>query len=510
MKVNEIILEASPEKAIGRRAAGSYGRLGSPAQARAASKATRQAGKAEIEMGMDYDDDSDNNSDQIQSDAPYAIIWHGQYAEWYGDSAPESGEGRYKMKGDAGSVLAKNIPTYAQAEELLPRVATMSDIGDHGTWGEDHTLVMQSSDPMIVPMSELGKHFHGYDEELQQYDAKPSQNDHHDVIDLGESIKLNNRLRELSGIPTVNVTEDRERLDEVIWGIPLALLGGAASYGFLAAEHGLDPREWPKEAQAEILTDVALGATGFGIGAVAMKTGAKLLGKMGWKRFMKDKVKAIARGDRVDPTLGPSIRPSGAVGKVEKELAADIAATGRRGAGGQFAKGSNVPVPKPKVSAPLSATRGVDDVVDAGVSAVGPVAAKAKKGLIRTLVDPRAIGAGAAVTLGREPGDIEQIDDYLPAYGYTKDISGKLTDLDRGDVNVHDIVNRRAGGPRWTGPNLLAMKPGQKEVNRMFDKAGVGIKSTGRPTLPNDPNIKYDPIDKKWQQYLKKQADLQK
>lgn len=130
-----------------------------------------------------YGDDSDDDNEEM-SDAPYAIVWHGQYAEWYGDGDPESGKGRYKMKGDAGNVLAKNIPTHAQAEKLLPRVAGMGHVGERGKWGEDHSVVMQASDPMIVPMKELGDHFYGYDTEMNKYGSRPEEDDHHDVIDL--------------------------------------------------------------------------------------------------------------------------------------------------------------------------------------------------------------------------------------------------------------------------------------------------------------------------------------
>jgi hypothetical protein len=127
-----------------------------------------------------YDGDDDA---EPMSDAPYAILWHGQYAEWYGDGDPDTGEGRYKMKGDAGEVLAKNIPTYAQAEKLLPRVSKMGHVGERGEWGKDHSVVMQASDPMIVPMKELGEHFYSYDSDMQQH-GDIGNDDHHDVIDL--------------------------------------------------------------------------------------------------------------------------------------------------------------------------------------------------------------------------------------------------------------------------------------------------------------------------------------
>ena len=35
-------------------------------------------------------------------------------------------------------------------------------------------------------MSDLGKHFYGYDPESQEYGAKPEQDDHHKVMDLAD------------------------------------------------------------------------------------------------------------------------------------------------------------------------------------------------------------------------------------------------------------------------------------------------------------------------------------
>ena len=128
-----------------------------------------------------YGDGDDNDEDESMSDAPYAIVWHGQYAEWYGNGDPESGDGRYKMKGDAGNVLAKNIPTHAQAEKLLPRVSKMGHVGSYGKWGKDPSLVLQASDPEIISMKDLGDHFYGYDPEMGEYDG---MDDHHVVIDL--------------------------------------------------------------------------------------------------------------------------------------------------------------------------------------------------------------------------------------------------------------------------------------------------------------------------------------
>ena len=167
-------------KKAGRRAAGSWSRPGSKKQKRAASKSSRQWDP------NDYGDDADDADDagELNPEGPYAIVWHGQTLEWYGDGDPAEGEGRYKAKGDAGNILAKNIPTYAIAQKLLSTTAKMSDVGDAGDHGKDGWLITNSSAPEIVPMSELGEHFYGYDPSSQEHGAKPEQDDHRRVMDL--------------------------------------------------------------------------------------------------------------------------------------------------------------------------------------------------------------------------------------------------------------------------------------------------------------------------------------
>ena len=167
-------------KKAGRRSAGSYGRPGSKKQKRAASKSSRQWNPNDLDHG------DDDGRSELGPEGPYAIVWHGQYLEWYGDGSPRIGAGRYKSKGDAGNVLAKNILTYDMAQKLLSTTNKMSGVGDDGDYGEDYSLVTNSSEPEIVPMSDLGKHFYGYDSESQEYGAKPEQDDHHKVMDLAD------------------------------------------------------------------------------------------------------------------------------------------------------------------------------------------------------------------------------------------------------------------------------------------------------------------------------------
>ena len=189
LKAPKIIGEDTPSavKKAGRRVAGSWGRPGSKKQKRAASKSGRQWDP------NDHDSEDDNSEGKLTAEGPYAIVWHGQHLEWYGDGDPSEGEGRYKPKGDAGQVLAKNIPTYAIAQKLLPTTAKMSNVGDYGDYGKDGSLVTNSSGPEIIPMSELGKHFYGYNPASQEYGAKPEHDDHNKVMDLKtKMIDVNN------------------------------------------------------------------------------------------------------------------------------------------------------------------------------------------------------------------------------------------------------------------------------------------------------------------------------
>lgn len=174
--------EAAPyNKALGRQAVGTWDRPGSPAMQRGANKAQRQADKREIGADVSDIDAVDTNQPDAQTDAPYAIIWHGQYRENYGahnwDGQGEAPQ-HWKNKGDAGSVLAKNIPDWQTAEELLAQLS-QEDRSQSDDYSETH-----ASPPEIVSMSELGKHFHGYDPDMQEYGAKPEDDDDRDIIDM--------------------------------------------------------------------------------------------------------------------------------------------------------------------------------------------------------------------------------------------------------------------------------------------------------------------------------------
>ena len=107
------------------------------------------------------------------------------------------------------------------------------------------------------------------------------------------------------------LSEDRSKLDEVAWAPITAVAGAGLSYGALAAEYGLNPLKWPKEAYAELAADAALGATGVGLGAVAGKTAAKL-GARGVKKALntakKNKADADADLTKVNPPAAPKTK----------------------------------------------------------------------------------------------------------------------------------------------------------------------------------------------------------
>ena len=63
----------------------------------------------DVDIDVDSLKHSMGNQDMEQTDydAPYAVICHGQSYEWYGNDDPSTGEGRYKPKGDCGTALLK-------------------------------------------------------------------------------------------------------------------------------------------------------------------------------------------------------------------------------------------------------------------------------------------------------------------------------------------------------------------------------------------------------------------
>ena len=93
----------------------------------------------------DWDDYSDERTepDQEMKDAPYYVEWNAQSWEWYGDDDPSTGRGRYKPKGDGGRVVAINVPTFAQAQQIADKLdsdyedGSFEDKNVYGTQGDD-------------------------------------------------------------------------------------------------------------------------------------------------------------------------------------------------------------------------------------------------------------------------------------------------------------------------------------------------------------------------------------
>ncbi len=116
-----------------------------------------------------------------QSEGPYAIVWHGQTRENYG-AHDWDGQGQapqqWKSKGDAGKVLAKNIPDYAAAQQLADKLDQV-DRSESNDYFQVHAGPVE-----IVPMKDLGQHFYGYDADAQQYGSAPEHDDASDVIDM--------------------------------------------------------------------------------------------------------------------------------------------------------------------------------------------------------------------------------------------------------------------------------------------------------------------------------------
>lgn len=102
--------------------------------------------RTDPEMDEYYGDE--DAKDQDMRDAPYYVGWSGQSHEWYGDlNTPGKGNGRYKAKGDGGDIVAKNVPTYAQAQEIANKLDQdyednkFHDDFVYGKYGEDGYLV---------------------------------------------------------------------------------------------------------------------------------------------------------------------------------------------------------------------------------------------------------------------------------------------------------------------------------------------------------------------------------
>lgn len=102
------------------------------------------------------------------------------------------------------------------------------------------------------------------------------------------------------------ITEDRTKLDEIIWAPFTAAAGGAMSYAALADEYGWNPAKWPGKAWLELGADAALGATGAGLIGSAGKAAAKIGARRAASalaRNVKKQEKLVDKG-KVDKAAG--------------------------------------------------------------------------------------------------------------------------------------------------------------------------------------------------------------
>ena len=67
----------------------------------------------------DYFDVEDEKQKDMAS-APYYVSWHRQSWEWYGNE--DTGQGRFKPKGDGGAIVAINVPSYDEAQKIANKL----------------------------------------------------------------------------------------------------------------------------------------------------------------------------------------------------------------------------------------------------------------------------------------------------------------------------------------------------------------------------------------------------
>jgi hypothetical protein len=116
----------------------------------------------------EYYGNEDEAHEELEK-APYAVGWEGQYMEWYsndGGSGPETGEGRWKMKGDGGEIVATNVPTYELAQKIEDQLNDSYNRGDfydpfvqnYELREDEHSWALtEFHGTFIVPMSQVTK-----------------------------------------------------------------------------------------------------------------------------------------------------------------------------------------------------------------------------------------------------------------------------------------------------------------------------------------------------------------
>lgn len=280
------------------------------------------------------------------------------------------------------------------------------------------------------------------------------------------------------------VIVEHEQINEALPAAAVAMAAwGAASGGLtwysLQKKHGTNPANWPKSAQAELLSGIVLGSVGGPVGSAVTKSGLWLAGRLGVGKRVINLVKAGVTGknadkvkktlDRVEPTIS-RVKP----GDVGKGFMDDVRQVYAKK--GLNPDGSKIP------PAPTAVAGAVDDAA----------AAVAKPGAIRR-------GANA---VGRSVGKVgtkfprtDKIVRYTPgalvtpAVGRVAGAPEAIRDYDRGEAEVDSKGNFTGG---TTGPNIggaygTATSHVDKDENLDFyDKTGMLMTKQGDVVNPAD------------------------
>ena len=271
---------------------------------------------------------------------------------------------------------------------------------------------------------------------------------------------------------------EHEQINE---GLPLALAGWAAvsgvgSYYFLQQKHGTNPANWPKSAQAELLSDIVLGGVGGPVGGWVTRAGLKLAGKLGIGKSVINLVKTGVTGknadkvkktlDKVEPTIS-KVKP----GDVGKGFMDDVKKVYAKK--GLNPDGSKIP------PAPTAVAGAVDDAA----------AAVAKPGAIRRGANAvgRSVGKFGTNAVGAT---------VTPVVGRVAGAPEAIRDADRGEAEVDSKGNFTG---KTTGPNILGARgtswsgPDADENYDFYDRTGMLMTKDGAVLNPRDHPKLIDP-----------------
>ena len=273
------------------------------------------------------------------------------------------------------------------------------------------------------------------------------------------------------------VIVEHEQINEALPAVAAMAAWGAASGGLtwysLQKKHGTNPADWPKSAQAELLSGIVFGSVGGPVGSAVTKSGLWLAGRLGIGKSVINLVKTGVTGknadkvkktlDRIEPTIG-KVKPGGDVGKgflgdVRKVYAKK----------GLNPDGSKIP------PAPTAVAGAVDDAA----------AAVAKPGVIRRSVDKFATKFPRTDKIVRyTPGAL-----VTPAVGRVAGAPEAIRDYDRGEAEVDSKGNftGRTTGPNIGGARGTATSHVDKDENLDFyDRTGMLMTKQGNVVNPAD------------------------